>query len=96
MNQVGIKETKEMLEAVNVLVVYLIEKFKDGVQASDFIEMYSKLMVDPEFKSKLMLAYENANQIPAEIKDVDLAEAVALISLQVNFLPKVIEAIKKE
>jgi hypothetical protein len=90
-----IKETEEALLAVNILSIYLIKQFKDGVQISDFMDLYSKIMSDDDFKSKMMDAYQGVQNIPAELKDLDLQEIIKLTSLQLSFLPEIIDAIKK-
>ena len=90
-----VKETKEMLVGVNELSVYLICKFMDGVQFSDFSEMYAKLIADPEFKKIMLDAYEGVEAIPAEMKDIDVGEVIELTSLQLSYIPKIINAIKK-
>jgi hypothetical protein len=91
----GIKESKEALIAVNALAVFLVEQFKDGVQFSDFMELYAKVMSDDLFKQKMMDAYVGVSQIPAEMKDLDVQEIIELTSLQLSYVPKIIESLKK-
>ena len=91
----NIKETKEMLEAANSLIVYLLAQFRDGVQFEDFLSLYQHLTVDPVFKQKMLSAYLGVNQIPAELKDLDVGEIVELTSLQLGYIPKILDALKK-
>lgn len=93
--KLGIKETKEALVGVNELSLKLCEVFKDGAQISDVAELWDKLKNDPEASSKLMAAYQGASQIPAEIKDLDLGEGAELAVVQISYVPKFIEALKK-
>ena len=93
--KVGVKETKELLEAVNILVVHLIREFKDGIQLGDFLELYSKLISDDEFKEKMVQAYLGVSAIPAELEDIDVREIIELSSYQLSFLPEIIDVIKK-
>jgi len=90
----GIKETEQFLGAVNEVVLLLIELFKDGVQLNDFVQMYLRITNDPKFKGKLQEAYEDYEQIPAELKDLDASEIVALTSMQINYLPKILQLLK--
>jgi hypothetical protein len=91
----SIKETKELILAVNVLSLYLVKVFKDGVQFSDFTDLYSKVMSDEAFKQKMLDAYRGVKEIPAELKDLDAREIIELTSLQLSFLPEIIDQIKK-
>jgi hypothetical protein len=90
-----IKETEEALVAVNALSILLIKLFRDGIQFSDFTELYSKIMADDEFRGRMKEAYQGIQNVPAELRDLDLEETIKLTSLQLKFLPEIIDAIKK-
>jgi hypothetical protein len=90
-----IKETEEALLAINILSIYLIKQFKDGIQISDFMELYAKITSDKDFKAKMMEAYQGIQKIPEELKDLDLQEIIEITSLQLKFIPEIIDAIKK-
>ena len=91
----GIKETKEVIVAANLLTCFLIERLKDGVQIEDFSAMYDKLILDDEFREMMREAYKDIEKVPAEIGDLDGMEMVELSSLQINMIPKLLSAIKK-
>ena len=91
----GVKEFKELLEGCNELALYLVERLKDGVGADDLTDLMSKLMVDGEFKGKMEAAYEGLDKLGDEVKDIDLGEGVELAMVQLNYLPKYVEAFKK-
>lgn len=91
----SIEETKQALIAVNALSIYLIKQFKDGVQVQDFLSLYAKLTADEEFKRKMSDAYVGIGEVPAELKDIDVAEIIELTSLQLSFLPSIINSIKE-
>jgi hypothetical protein len=91
----GIKETTEALEALNEILLFFVDKFKDGVQIEDFIDFYSDVICDPKTRAVMMKAYEGYKKIPDEIKDIDVLEACALISTQINVVPKILEALRK-
>ena len=94
--KLGIKETKEALVGVNELSVALIQQFKDGFQpVADVSELYAKLAANPEVSSKLMAAYQDIGKVPAEVKDLDLAEGLELAAVQIAYVPKLVEALKK-
>lgn len=92
----GIQESKEVLIGANELSVFLIGILKDGIQlSSDVSAIIAKLSTDSEFRSKLEDAYKGVAAVPAEMKDIDVGEAVELIVLQAGYVPKIIEALKK-
>ena len=94
--KLGIKETKEAIVGLLELATCLAEKFNDGVQVKDFSELWAKLQIDEGFKKKLSDAYEGANGIPAELKDLDLYEGVEMSSVVLAYLPKIVDALKKK
>lgn len=85
---VGVKETKELLVGVNEVGLALVERLKDGVQLTDAVAFYEKLVSDPAFKSKVFAAYENWQAVPDEVKDLDVGEAVELAGVQLGYIPK--------
>lgn len=92
----GIQETKEALIAINEIAVFLVQRLKDGVDINDVIAIWDKLKDDEEFKSKLEAGWKNIKDVPAEIKDIDIMEGVELSMLQIQYIPKYVEAFKKE
>ena len=54
------------------------------------------LTTDEEFKKVVSAAYEGYGKIPAEVKDIDAGEGLELIALQTEYIPKFINAFKKE
>jgi hypothetical protein len=92
----GIKETSELLEAVNHITIFLIRRLKDGADFKDAIAIYKKLAHDEEFKNMIEVAYNNSRVIPAEIKDLDYQEVIQLLSLQFKYIPEIIDAMKNE
>ena len=93
--KLGIKETKEALIGANKLSVLMMRRLKDGVGIDDAFAIYDKLKTDTEFRQALVDAYQGIEKVPAEVKDLDLNEAVELIGVQVSYVPKMIEALKK-
>ena len=94
-SKVGIKETAEAITGFNEIGIVCAEKFKDGVQFTDFTSMYSELKDDEDFKAKLEAAWDKHQQIPAEMADIDTGEALELVAVQVEYVPKYIDALKK-
>lgn len=95
MESVGVKEIKEAMVGVNELAIFLAERLKDGVGVDDAMAIYSKLASDEAFKAKMVAAYEGIALVPAEAKDIDLAEGLELAMLQVQYVPALIAAFKK-
>ncbi|HRT83935.1 MAG TPA: hypothetical protein P5523_04790 [Bacteroidales bacterium] len=91
-----IKETKEALIGLNELALVIAVRLKDGFQVvEDISAVVAKLMSDAEFQAKLQAAYENIGAIPEEIKDLQLNEVIELVGVQVGYVPKFVEALKK-
>lgn len=91
----GIKETKELLVALLAITKVSAEVLKDGAQLSDLIDGFSKLNGDPVKKKAIEDALAGIQEVPAEIKDIDLGEGVDLVVLLAKELPGLIEAFKK-
>lgn len=78
--QKGIKETQEMILALLKITKILAVQFKDGIQATDALEIIKKVMT-PELEKLIVEAYNGMDQITEEVKDVSLAEALDLIKI---------------
>lgn len=87
----GVKETKEALVAALKIAPILVKQFQDGAQLSDVSELYAKIWADEGMKVAVMAAYEGYDQIPEEVKDLDAAEVVELLS---SALPEVLALVK--
>jgi len=88
---VGIKETTEAVVGVNEIGLHVARRLKDGLQViPDALAFYNDLMNDPGFKDKVLAAWENHQAIPDEVKDLDAGEVVALVGVQVSYVPKII------
>lgn len=96
MEKLGVKEVKELLVAVNEVSVLLVKQFKDGAQLADAAALMAAIAGNDELKEKLFAAYMGVGQVPAEIKDVDLQEGLELAGVQLSYIPKIVEAMKKD
>jgi hypothetical protein len=94
--KMGIKESKEALEGMMELAKCMMMVFKDGVQLADAAELWDKLKNDPEVSAKMMMAYEGYKHIPAEMKDLDLAEGFELAYCAMRHIPEMIEIMKQK
>jgi hypothetical protein len=92
---VGIQETKEVLIAANELTLVVIKHVKDGIAVSDIPAIVSELMTSDAFKLALVDAVKGVTNVPAEIKDIDFTEGMELGKVQLGYVPKIIEALKK-
>lgn len=93
--KIGIEETREVIKAVNELLLFFIKRFKDGVQYDDFIAFYSEIIADQETKALMVAAFDGYKKIPSEVQDIDVAEACQLLYDQVAQIPRIVEALKK-
>lgn len=88
---VGIKETSEALVGVNEIGLHAARRLKDGLQViPDAVAFYNDLVNDPEFKNKVIAAWEGHQAIPDEVKDLDAGEIVSLVVVQASYVPKLI------
>lgn len=92
----GIKETKELLVGVNEVGLVLMKHFKDGVQFKDALELFESIRSNPELLAKLYAAYEGYGNLPMELNDLDIKEGIELAQVQLEYLPKLVDALKKE
>lgn len=91
-----IKETKEALIGINEIALLIATRLKDGLQlVEDISAVIAKLTTDAEFQAKLKDAYENIGAIPEEVKDLQIGEVVELVGVQVGYIPKFVDALKK-
>lgn len=91
----GIKETQDLLVAGNEIAVLAVAQLKDGFQlGEDFAAVWAKIRDNADFRLKMQVAYEGIAAVPAEVKDIDLQEAMILAGVQLSYVPKYIEAIK--
>jgi hypothetical protein len=92
---VGITETKEVLIAVNELSLVVIKHVKDGVSVADLPAIVSELVGSDSFKLALVSAVTGITNVPAEVKDIDFTEGMELAKVQLGYVPKLLEALKK-
>lgn len=90
----GVKELKEALVGVQELALVLVPILKDGVQVSDAPALWAALGSNEELKQKLFAAWEGVSKVPDEAKDLDMAEAMELVALEVSYLPKFLALFK--
>ena len=93
--KLGIKETKEVLDGLNVVAEEIISVAKDGIQIKDAAQIVEDLILKPEFKAKLVAMVDNIKAVPAELKDLDLSEGVQLVQFEYDGVKRIIEALKK-
>ena len=92
----GIKETKEALEGVMELALFLAERLKDGVGLDDAAAVFDKLKNDDLFTARMKAAYEGIGMIDDEMGDLDAEEIVELAACLLPYIPKLVKAFKKE
>ena len=82
----GIEETKEAIKGIAELLVVVKDLAKDGIDLSDAVALGSKIVSDEAFRGALVKAVQGAQNIPAEIKDLDAAEVGELLGVIANVL----------
>lgn len=91
----GIKETKEVLVGFIELAALLAVEFKDGVQVQDAISIIAKIQSNPELQAKLIAAYNGIDQVPSEVSNLSLAEAISIVPEVIEAMKKLFDAVKK-
>lgn len=86
----GIKETKEVLIALNELSLFIIERAKDGVGFDDAIALFGH----SELKGKLLQAFDGVKDVKAELDNLSLEEGLELGQVQISYVPKIVAAVK--
>jgi hypothetical protein len=94
MENKGVKETKEALVGFIKLAAMLATEFKDGVQATDIAPIVVKMQSEP-LKSALLDAYNGIEEVPSELKDVSLGEALSLVPELIDAVGELVKAVKK-
>lgn len=92
----SVKETKEVLVALNEVSLLIMDRMKDGVDFSDFIAFYEKITKDEEFQKVLRAAWEGKQEISKEVGDISILEGMELLQVQIGYLPKILERITKK
>jgi hypothetical protein len=90
--KVGIKETQELLDVVGKLAVKIVELSGDGFQYKDAYDLAVFVLRDPGFKDLVWEAVKGVNDIPEEIKDLDVEEAGQLIAITVQGILQALKA----
>jgi len=86
----GVKETKEALIAMAILGKFVTDKLKDGVQLEDAMALGSALLVDGEFKSKVMAGIHGIEMVPKEVSDLSAADIIEMCQI----IPELITIVK--
>ena len=90
----GIEGTEEALVAVLQLGLMLWKSFHDGFQIGDLADLWDIYKNDEDFNIAMREAFEGYQNIPHEIKDLQLEEAMQLSGVMLKYLPKYLQAIR--
>jgi hypothetical protein len=75
-----VKESKELLVALVKLGKLAAKQLGDGVDLTDAVAI-AKALADEEFRKALVDGFSGLQSVPAELKDIDAAEAIALMGV---------------
>lgn len=92
----GIKESKEAMIGFIKIAALMASVFKDGIQATDFVQIIAKIESDPILKQQLFDAYNGIDQVPGEISDLSLAEGLSIVPELFEALKELFSAINKK
>lgn len=86
----NISALMNIMDALEALGVTLIEEVKsDGLQVGDLF----KVPLDKDLRSKVVDAFQSANEIPAEVEDLSREERRALIHRAIDLAHNIEEAL---
>ena len=88
--EIGIKQTRELLEGVLELGVILAEALKDGAQLEDVTLILTTLLNN----EKVKLALRDVSSIGGELKDISVEEGIELSMVAITYVPKILSALK--
>lgn len=94
-SQLGIKELKDVLEAILEMSVKIAAVLKDGYQPSDLGLIFDLFTKDDEMKNKIAAAYDGISKVGGEIGDLDIYEGIELSISLMKYVPKFVDALKK-
>lgn len=92
----GIKEVKEVTEAILEIALRIAAVLKDGYQPTDLALLFDLFAKDPVVKQKIAAAYDGISKVGGELKDLDAQEGVELAVALLLFIPRILELFKKE
>jgi len=92
----GIKEIKDVLLAMNATALFMASRLKDGIGFDDGAAFIAHITSDSEYKRLMAEAYDKYALIPAELKDVDIGEGLELVNVELEFIPNLLDVLKKE
>ena len=89
------QDIKDVLVGLLAISALLAEEFKDGVQASDIADIIVKIQGNEELKQKIILAYNEIDKVPSDLKSLTLAEGLEIVAFAIPEIVKLVGAIKK-
>ena len=92
--KLGIAETKEALHGILVVGALLAKQAKDGLKLDDAAALVDKFVNDEAFKLAVTNAVNGIEKVPAEVKDLDVMEAVELVTACAPDILKIIGELK--
>lgn len=89
------KNTKEAVVGFIAIAALMAEVFKDGVQLTDAMTVWTKIQGSPELLAKIMAAYQEIEQVPSEVKEVSAEEVLEIVAASLPEIKNLILALKK-
>jgi len=89
MEQVGIKEVKEAIIAIDAISYVAYSSFKgEGTLQEKLIKFASNVVADKELHQKVIIGAEGYEKLVEEAKDLSVQEGFELGGLMLGILPK--------
>ena len=87
-------DLESVLVGVNELSLELIKVLKDGVQITDAIQLFEDFKSSADLQAKLLAAASAIKSVGADVKDLDMEGGLALASIEISYVPKLLAALK--
>ncbi|MCH8156182.1 MAG: hypothetical protein IID18_00255 [Nitrospinae bacterium] len=91
-----IRNLKEAIVGILELSIAIAPLLKDGIGLNDLGALWDIWKNDTNLKEKLIVAIEGYDQIPDEVSDLSIAEGMEVAMVLLPYVPKLIDAFKKE
>ena len=87
-------ETKQVLDLAFMLAAEIAKVAKDGFQLADLVTIFQDIEGDEVKKAAFLAAIKDVKDVPAELKQIDLAGGMDLAVYLVGKVPAVVAEFK--
>jgi hypothetical protein len=86
----GVKEVKDVLVAANEVIVFILQRSKDGLKFEDVLAAFGS----SDLKNHLSAAVAGIGSVKDELASLTLTEGLELAEVQLRYVGKIVDAMK--